>query len=91
MVLLVVLVLLPSSPPLVLGRTIALPGSTAIVVQDVHEKGAARKAGLHAGDKLLSVNQKSLVNVTHQEAVDLIKDAIPAQVKTCVCLCLYEM
>ncbi|EGD72389.1 vacuolar iron family transporter [Salpingoeca rosetta] len=54
-------------------------GSTAIVVRDIHECGAARKAGLHVGDKLISVNHKPLVNVTHQDAVELIKDAIPSQ------------
>ena len=54
-------------------------GETAITVRGVHEGGAARQAGLSVGDKLISANHKSLVNVKHQEAVDIIKEAITAQ------------
>ena len=49
-------------------------------MRGVHEGGAARQAGLSVGDKLISANHKSLVNVKHQEAVDIIKEAITAQV-----------
>lgn len=55
-------------------------GETSIIIKDVHENGAAREAGLREGDKLISVNGKSLVNVDHASAVDIIKNEIPSQV-----------
>eukprot|EP00043_Microstomoeca_roanoka_P009524 m.90867 g.90867 ORF g.90867 m.90867 type:complete len:376 (+) comp14607_c1_seq2:455-1582(+) len=53
-------------------------GDTGIVIKDIHEYGAAALAGLHVGDKLLSVNGASLVDVDHATAVKLIKEAIPS-------------
>eukprot|EP01147_Barroeca_monosierra_P010615 gene10615-2737_t len=62
-----------------LGFTIAGGIDAPNKVTDVHENGAAREAGLREGDKLISVNGKSLVNVDHASAVDIIKNEIPSQ------------
>eukprot|EP00056_Hartaetosiga_gracilis_P010872 m.162237 g.162237 ORF g.162237 m.162237 type:complete len:385 (-) comp13405_c2_seq1:1354-2508(-) len=52
-------------------------GETSVTVSRVDARGAAIRAGLRTGDKIISVNNKSLVNVTHADAVNIIKEAIP--------------
>eukprot|EP00055_Hartaetosiga_balthica_P007121 m.24066 g.24066 ORF g.24066 m.24066 type:complete len:388 (-) comp5612_c0_seq1:2718-3881(-) len=52
-------------------------GETDIIVSRVDNNGAAIRAGVHEGDKIISVNGKSLVNATHNDAVNVIKEAIP--------------
>lgn len=55
-------------------------GETAIVVQHIHERGAAKAAGLRIGDKIISVNGTTLIGATHTQAVHTIRFAIPSQV-----------
>jgi len=51
-----------------------IPGDTAIYVTKIIEGGAAHVEGrLAAGDKLLAVNDASLVEVTHEDAVAVLK------------------
>ncbi|EGD79411.1 vacuolar iron family transporter [Salpingoeca rosetta] len=57
-------------------------GNTDLVIQHVHEDGAAKAAGLQVGDRLLAVNGKCLLDLNHTTAVDLIRDAISAQFVT---------
>jgi DNA damage-binding protein 1 len=52
-------------------------GTTAVLVSRVDEKGAARLAGLKVGDRILSVNGTPFSDVSHADAVDIIKTAIP--------------
>ncbi|XP_022643701.1 protein lap4-like isoform X4 [Varroa destructor] len=46
-----------------------------IFISKVTSGGPAEQAGLRIGDKVLSVNESSLVDVDHNEAVDILKKA----------------
>lgn len=51
-------------------------GDLPIYVKSVFVKGAAADNGeLHRGDQILSVNGTSLEGVTHEEAVNILKNA----------------
>ena len=47
----------------------------SIFVSKVAEAGPAEKAGLAVGDKVLAVNGISVIEVEHQTAVELLKNA----------------
>ena len=50
-------------------------GDMPIFVKTVFEKGAAAEhGGLKRGDQILAVNGRSLEGLTHQEAVDILKN-----------------
>uniref|UniRef100_A0A3B4H267 PDZ domain-containing protein n=1 Tax=Pundamilia nyererei TaxID=303518 RepID=A0A3B4H267_9CICH len=47
-----------------------------IIITHIEEGGAIYRDGrLHAGDELLMINNQSLVGLTHQEAVDILRSA----------------
>ncbi|XP_066271209.1 PDZ domain-containing protein 2-like [Branchiostoma lanceolatum] len=49
-------------------------GDIGIFVTNVEKGGAAQRDGrLHRGDEILMVNGRSLIGLSHQEAVDLLK------------------
>jgi C-terminal processing protease CtpA/Prc len=51
-------------------------GDLPIYVKTVFDKGAAAiQGGLKRGDQILAVNGHSLEGLTHQEAVEIIKNA----------------
>ncbi|XP_046567896.1 multiple PDZ domain protein-like [Haliotis rubra] len=51
-------------------------GDLPIYVKNVFEKGAAAENGvLKRGDQILAVNGKSLDGLTHDEAVNILKNA----------------
>lgn len=51
-------------------------GDLPIYVKNVFAKGAAADDGqLHRGDQILAVNGVSLDGVTHEEAVNILKNA----------------
>nr|XP_023026441.1 rho guanine nucleotide exchange factor 12 isoform X3 [Leptinotarsa decemlineata] len=50
-------------------------GDNPVYVQSVKEGGAAEKAGLHAGDKIIKVNGVNVMNSTHTQVVALIKSS----------------
>jgi C-terminal processing protease CtpA/Prc len=55
----------------------------AIFVHKLNPSGPAALAGLLPGDRLLSVNQSPLSGLTHQQALQVLKDAqSPLQVET---------
>ncbi|XP_045168317.2 synaptojanin-2-binding protein-like [Mercenaria mercenaria] len=62
-----------------------IPGDSGIFVTKVRENGAAYIDGrLKEGDKILSINGKSLVNVTHEDAVQCFtraKDTVTLRVQ----------
>jgi C-terminal processing protease CtpA/Prc len=50
-------------------------GDLPIYVKTVFDKGAASSdSRLQRGDQILSVNDKSLDGVTHEEAVEILKN-----------------
>lgn len=48
-------------------------GDNPVFVQSVKPSGAAEKAGLHSGDKIIKVNGVNVTHSTHTEVVELIK------------------
>lgn len=48
-------------------------GDNPVFVQSVKQFGAAEKAGLHSGDKIIKVNGLNVTHSTHTEVVELIK------------------
>ncbi|XP_041087848.1 LOW QUALITY PROTEIN: rho guanine nucleotide exchange factor 11 [Polyodon spathula] len=48
-------------------------GDRIVLVQHVRPGGAAMKAGLHEGDRIIKVNGSLVSSLTHQEVVRLIK------------------
>lgn len=48
-------------------------GDNPVFVQSVKQSGAAEKAGLHSGDKIIKVNGLNVTHSTHTEVVELIK------------------
>ena len=59
---------------------IAFAGSTAISVSSILPRGAAYLAGLKTNDRIISVENISLKDVSHAFAVDTVKNAIPNRV-----------
>uniref|UniRef100_A0A8D9EQ02 Rho guanine nucleotide exchange factor 12 n=1 Tax=Cacopsylla melanoneura TaxID=428564 RepID=A0A8D9EQ02_9HEMI len=57
------------------GYGMKVSGDNPVYVQSVKEGGAAEKAGLHAGDKILKVNNEDVLTSTHLQVVDLIKSS----------------
>uniref|UniRef100_A0A1Y1KTQ6 Rho guanine nucleotide exchange factor 12 n=3 Tax=Photinus pyralis TaxID=7054 RepID=A0A1Y1KTQ6_PHOPY len=57
------------------GYGMKVSGDNPVYVQSVREGGAAEKAGLHAGDKIIKVNGVNVMNSTHTEVVTLIKSS----------------
>merc|ERR1712107_375292 len=56
-------------------RVFSPHGDMPIFVKTVFEKGAAmEQGGLKRGDQILSVNSISLEGLTHQEAVNILKN-----------------
>lgn len=53
-------------------------GDNGIYVSRVHEGGAASEAGLHQGDHILSIEGVSVRNITHDEAIAIMKEKIRA-------------
>ncbi|XP_023214867.1 multiple PDZ domain protein-like [Centruroides sculpturatus] len=51
-------------------------GNLPIYIKNVFEKGAAAEEGsLQQGDQIVAVNNQSLQGMTHEEAVDILKNA----------------
>ncbi|XP_067135395.1 multiple PDZ domain protein-like isoform X2 [Centruroides vittatus] len=51
-------------------------GNLPIYIKNVFEKGAAAEEGsLQQGDQIVAVNHQSLQGMTHEEAVDILKNA----------------
>ncbi|XP_063911076.1 rho guanine nucleotide exchange factor 11 isoform X3 [Zophobas morio] len=57
------------------GYGMMVSGDNPVYVQSVKEGGAAEKAGLHAGDKIIKVNDVNVISSTHTEVVDLIRSS----------------
>lgn len=57
------------------GYGMKVSGDNPVYVQSVKEGGAAEKAGLHSGDKIMKVNGVNVAHSTHTEVVELIKSA----------------
>ncbi|XP_074038354.1 rho guanine nucleotide exchange factor 2 isoform X3 [Leptinotarsa decemlineata] len=57
------------------GYGMKVSGDNPVYVQSVKEGGAAEKAGLHAGDKIIKVNGVNVMNSTHTQVVALIKSS----------------
>ncbi|CAH0393751.1 unnamed protein product [Bemisia tabaci] len=55
------------------GYGMKVSGDNPVYVQSVKEGGAAERAGLHSGDKIIKVNGVNVTHSTHTEVVDLIK------------------
>lgn len=55
------------------GYGMKVSGDNPVFVQSVKQSGAAEKAGLHSGDKIIKVNGLNVTHSTHTEVVDLIK------------------
>lgn len=55
------------------GYGMKVSGDNPMYVQSVKEGGAAARAGLHAGDKIIKVNGVNVMQSTHTEVVQLIK------------------
>ncbi|KHJ41684.1 PDZ/DHR/GLGF domain protein [Trichuris suis] len=56
-----------------LGSTPYKDNDPSVFISKVVEGGAADLAGLKVGDKLLSVNGRSVVNIEHSKAVEIMK------------------
>ncbi|XP_014903920.1 rho guanine nucleotide exchange factor 11 isoform X3 [Poecilia latipinna] len=56
-----------------LGFGFTVCGERVKLVQNVRPGGAAVKAGVHEGDRIIKVNGSSVSTMTHQEVVKLIK------------------
>ncbi|XP_017794853.1 PREDICTED: rho guanine nucleotide exchange factor 11 isoform X2 [Habropoda laboriosa] len=57
------------------GYGMKVSGDNPVYVQSVKEGGAAEKAGLHAGDKIIRVNGVDVRQSTHTDVVQLIKSS----------------
>ncbi|KAK1135779.1 Rho guanine nucleotide exchange factor 12 [Melipona bicolor] len=55
------------------GYGMKVSGDNPVYVQSVKEGGAAARAGLHAGDKIIKVNGVNVMQSTHTDVVQLIK------------------
>uniref|UniRef100_A0A1B6KZD4 PDZ domain-containing protein n=1 Tax=Graphocephala atropunctata TaxID=36148 RepID=A0A1B6KZD4_9HEMI len=55
------------------GYGMKVSGDNPVYVQSVKEGGAAERAGLHSGDKIIKVNGVNVTHSTHTEVVELIK------------------
>ncbi|XP_039279269.1 rho guanine nucleotide exchange factor 12-like isoform X4 [Nilaparvata lugens] len=55
------------------GYGMKVSGDNPVYVQSVKEGGAAERAGLHSGDKIIKVNGVTVTHSTHLEVVELIK------------------
>lgn len=55
------------------GYGMKVSGDNPVFVQSVKQSGAAEKAGLHSGDKIIRVNGVNVTHSTHTEVVELIK------------------
>ncbi|XP_049818465.1 rho guanine nucleotide exchange factor 12 isoform X2 [Aethina tumida] len=56
------------------GYGMKVSGDNPVYVQSVKEGGAAEKAGLHAGDKIIKVNGVNVKSSTHTQVVQLIRE-----------------
>ncbi|XP_023248166.1 rho guanine nucleotide exchange factor 12 isoform X2 [Copidosoma floridanum] len=56
-----------------MGYGMKVSGDKPVYVQSVKEGGAAERAGLHAGDKIIKVDGVNVMQSTHTEVVELIK------------------
>ncbi|KAK7866772.1 hypothetical protein R5R35_008757 [Gryllus longicercus] len=57
------------------GYGMKVSGDNPVYVQSVKGGGAAEKAGLHSGDKIIKVNGVNVTQSTHTDVVALIKSA----------------
>ncbi|XP_014614376.1 PREDICTED: uncharacterized protein LOC106792462 isoform X2 [Polistes canadensis] len=57
------------------GFGMKVSGDNPVYVQSVKEGGAAARAGLHAGDKIIKVNGVNVMQSTHTDVVKLIKSS----------------
>ncbi|XP_025161774.1 uncharacterized protein LOC105192214 isoform X2 [Harpegnathos saltator] len=57
------------------GFGMKVSGDNPVYVQSVKEGGAAARAGLHAGDKIIKVNGVNVTHSTHTDVVQLIKSS----------------
>ncbi|XP_011497167.1 PREDICTED: rho guanine nucleotide exchange factor 12 [Ceratosolen solmsi marchali] len=57
------------------GYGMKVSGDKPVYVQSVKEGGAAARAGLHEGDKIIKVNGVNVMQSTHTEVVNLIKSS----------------
>ncbi|KAF3422016.1 hypothetical protein E2986_12046 [Frieseomelitta varia] len=57
------------------GYGMKVSGDNPVYVQSVKEGGAAARAGLHAGDKIIKVNGVNVMQSTHTDVVQLIKSS----------------
>ncbi|XP_043278903.1 rho guanine nucleotide exchange factor 11 isoform X2 [Venturia canescens] len=57
------------------GYGMKVSGDNPVYVQSVKEGGAAARAGLHAGDKIIKVNGVNVMQSTHTDVVELIKSS----------------
>ncbi|KYN43816.1 Rho guanine nucleotide exchange factor 12 [Trachymyrmex septentrionalis] len=57
------------------GFGMKVSGDNPVYVQSVKEGGAAARAGLHAGDKIIKVNGVNVMQSTHTDVVQLIKSS----------------
>ncbi|XP_066599508.1 rho guanine nucleotide exchange factor 12-like isoform X2 [Prorops nasuta] len=59
----------------VAGYGMKVSGDNPVYVNSVKEGGAAARAGLHAGDKIIKVNGVNVMQSTHTDVVELIKSS----------------
>ncbi|XP_046751994.1 rho guanine nucleotide exchange factor 11 isoform X6 [Diprion similis] len=59
----------------VAGYGMKVSGDNPVYVQSVKEGGAAARAGLHSGDKIIKVNGVNVMQSTHTDVVALIKSS----------------
>ncbi|XP_054000188.1 rho guanine nucleotide exchange factor 12 isoform X1 [Hylaeus anthracinus] len=57
------------------GYGMKVSGDNPVYVQSVKEGGAAARAGLHSGDKIIKVNGVNVMQSTHTDVVQLIKSS----------------
>ncbi|XP_025425512.1 rho guanine nucleotide exchange factor 11-like isoform X3 [Sipha flava] len=57
------------------GYGMKVSGDNPVFVQSVKQSGAAERAGLHSGDKIIKVNGVNVTHSTHTEVVELIKSS----------------
>ncbi|VVC42474.1 Hypothetical protein CINCED_3A018960 [Cinara cedri] len=57
------------------GYGMKVSGDNPVFVQSVKQGGAAEKAGLHSGDKIVKVNGINVTVSTHSDVVELIKSS----------------
>ncbi|KAG5324046.1 ARHGC factor, partial [Pseudoatta argentina] len=58
------------------GFGMKVSGDNPVYVQSVKEGGAAARAGLHAGDKIIKVNGVNVMQSTHTDVVQLINSIL---------------